>query len=204
MWKNVFLAGWACERGRKLNEVLSHWMKSGHKLQFRLYISINTHYTWNNNKSANLLRIITDKDQAKDLRCLVLQEILVIWLGTTLKSYNKGQWKIAVKMLQLLLQCRYKNSKNKGARKTLMALQTNALMSTFRYLCTTIKNKVWQFCSTFWHKTSCFNFDERQRESLDHNNMSKVLARHPFSPKDRHCNLGWGAKKEKMFLGILL
>ena len=99
---------------------------------------------------------------------------------------------------------RYKNSKNKGARKTVMALQTNALMSTFRYLCTTIKNKVWQFCSTFWHNTSCFNFDERQRESLDHNNMSKVLARHPFSPKDRHCNLGWGAKKEKMFLGILL
>ena len=37
---------------------------------------------------------------------------------------------------------RYKNSKNKGARKTLKALQTNALMSTFRYLCTTIKNKV--------------------------------------------------------------
>ena len=179
-------------------------MKSGHKLQFRVYISINTHYTWNNNKSANLLRIITDKDQAKDLRCLVLQEILVIWLGTTLKSYNKGQWKITVKMLQLPLQCRYKNSKNKGARKTLMALQTNALMSTFRYLCTTIKNKVWQFCSTFWHKTSCFNFDERQTESLGHNNMSKVLARHPFSPKDRHCNLGWGAKKEKMFLGILL
>ena len=34
-------------------------------------------------------------------------------------------------MLQLPLQCRYKNSKNKGARKTLMALQTNALMSTF-------------------------------------------------------------------------
>ena len=34
--KNVFLAGWACERGRKLNEVLSHWMKSGHKLQFRV------------------------------------------------------------------------------------------------------------------------------------------------------------------------
>ena len=106
-------------------------MKSGHKLQFRLYISINTYYTWNNNKSANLLRIITDKDQAKDLRCLVLQEILVIWLGTTLKSYNKGQWKIAVKMLQLLLQCMYKNSKNKGASKTLKALQTNALMSTF-------------------------------------------------------------------------
>ena len=38
---------------------------------------------------------------------------------------------------------RYKNSKNKGASKTLMALQTNALiMSTFRYLCTTVKNKV--------------------------------------------------------------
>ena len=102
--KNVFLVGWACERGRKLNEVLSHWMKSGHKLQFRVYISIHAHYTWNNNKSANLLRIITDKDQAKDLRCLVLQEILVIWLGTTLKSYNKGQWKIAVKILQLPLQ----------------------------------------------------------------------------------------------------
>ena len=34
---------------------------------------------------------------------------------------------------------RYKNSKNKGPSKTLMALQTNALMSTFRYLCTTIK-----------------------------------------------------------------
>ena len=33
-------------------------------------------------------------------------------------------------MLQLPLQCRYKNSKNKGARKTLKALQTNALMST--------------------------------------------------------------------------
>ena len=151
-------------------------MKSGHKLQFRVYLSIHAHYTWNNNKSANLLRIITDKDQAKDLRCLVLQEILVIWLGTTLKSCNKGQWKIAVKIL----------------------------MSTFRYLCTTIKNNIWQFCSTFWHKTSCFNFDERQRESLDHHYMSKVLARHPFSPKDSQCNLGWGAIKEKMFLGILL
>ena len=34
-------------------------------------------------------------------------------------------------MLQLLLQCRYKNSKYKGASKTLKALQTNALMSTF-------------------------------------------------------------------------
>ena len=44
-------------------------------------------------------------------------------------------------MLQLPLQCRYKNSKNKGARKTLMALKANALMSTFRYLCTTIKTK---------------------------------------------------------------
>ena len=37
---------------------------------------------------------------------------------------------------------RYKNSKNNGARKTLMALLTNALMSTFRYLCITIKNTV--------------------------------------------------------------
>ena len=33
-------------------------------------------------------------------------------------------------MLQLPLQCRYKNSKNKGASKTLMALQTNALTRT--------------------------------------------------------------------------
>ena len=132
--KNVFLAGWSCERGRKLNEVLSHWMKSEHKLQFR--VSVFTLITLEilYNKSANLLRIIIDKDQAKDLRCLVLQEILVIWLGTTLKSYNKGQWKIAVKMLQLPLQCRYKNSKNKGARKTLMALQTNAWMQSLTIL----------------------------------------------------------------------
>ena len=132
--------------------------------------------------------------------CLVLQEILVIWLGTTLKSYIKGQWKIAVKILQLLLQCRYKNSKNKGARKT---LQTNALKSTFRYLCTTIKNWQYYFALPFDIKTSCFSL-MKDRKSLGHNNMSKVLARHPFSPKDRHCNLGWGAKKEKMFLGILL
>ena len=49
-------------------------------------------------------------------------------------------------MLQLPLQCRYKNSKNKGASKTVMALQTNALMSTFRYLCTTIKTKFDDTC----------------------------------------------------------
>ena len=52
-------------------------------------------------------------------------------------------------MLQLPLQCRYKNSKNKGASKTVMALQTNALMSTFRYLCTTIKKKFDNFALPF-------------------------------------------------------